>query len=52
MKWHPTMDKIMKVLKDGRPRSSRGVSMATGLSMGAVLVLAQRVVVEDGEVYL
>jgi hypothetical protein len=36
MKWHPTLDKIMRLFKDGRPRSSREVAMATGLSMGAV----------------
>jgi biotin operon repressor len=36
MGWHPTMDKIINLLRDGRPRSSREIAQATGLSREAV----------------
>ena len=30
-KWHPTVDKIVSVLSDGQPRTSRQVAEATGM---------------------
>lgn len=36
MKWHPTLDKLLNAMKDGKPKSSQEIVRATKLGPGAV----------------
>jgi hypothetical protein len=42
MEWHPTKDKIIDVLSDGKPRGVRGIAKETGLTADSVGMALRR----------